>query len=258
MVKYVSKTPDKNGYVDYSKEENETWKILIERQLEVVKNRACDEYIAGLNKLDFSKDRVPQCPEVNEVLQATTGWSVAPVAAMIPLKEFFRLLANRQFPAATFIRIREELDYLQEPDIFHEFFGHCPLLTNPACADFIQWYGEAALRTSKEVQSLLGRLFWFTIEFGLLKTPQGLRVYGGGILSSYEETIYSLESDIPQRVPFNAAEVLNTDYRYDVIQNKYFVLDKLEDLFQLKTEQTIELAKKVASGGAQGEDFVVC
>lgn len=257
MVKYVAKKPDANGYIDFTPEENETWSILMERQLKVVQNRGCDEYLAGLKALNMPHDRVPQCEEVSAVLRAATNWSVVPVAAMIPLEKFFSLLAKRQFPAASFIRVREELDYLQEPDIFHEYFGHCPMLTNQAYADFVQWYGENALRVSKAGQSLLGRLFWFTVEFGLLQTEKGLRIYGGGILSSYEETIYALESDIPERVPFEVHAALVTPYRYDEIQKRYFVINSLADLFQLKTDKIIHLVENMAAG-SQDDDFVIC
>lgn len=257
-MKYISKQPDPYGFVEYTATENETWKILIERQLSVIENRACAEYLAGLEKLKLPLDRVPQCPEVSAGLMAATGWSVAPVAAMIPLKEFFNLLAHRRFPAATFIRLREELDYLQEPDIFHEYFGHCPLLTNQAYADFIQWYGETALTTTKEVQSILGRLFWFTIEFGLIQEPQGLRIYGGGILSSYGETVYALESDKPERKSFQVLDVLNKPYRYDVMQDCYFYINNLAQLFSLKSDKIIMLAKSIASGNTQHDDFLIC
>lgn len=258
MTKYVAKQPNSKGIIDFTAQENETWQILFERQVDTIQNRACDEFIAGLKQLDFPSRRVPQCPEISEVLRAATGWSVVPVAALIPLQTFFNLLANRQFPAASFIRIREELDYLQEPDIFHEFFGHCPLLMNPAYADFVQWYGEAALRTSRKVQSILGRLFWFTIEFGLVQTTAGLRIYGGGILSSHEETIYALENSGPQRVNFDPIAMLNTPYRYDIIQDRYFVINNLADLFQLKTDTIINIATQIAAGTFQEKDFIIC
>lgn len=259
MPKYVAKKPDKNGVIDFTAEENGTWKILIERQLKVVKNRACDEFIKGLETLNLPIDRIPQCHELSKVLQACTGWSVAPVDAIIPLQHFFYLIANRQFPAATFIRIREELDYLQEPDIFHEFFGHCPLLTNPAYADFVQWYGEIALKADKKVQSLLGRLFWFTIEFGLIKSSQGIRIYGGGILSSYKETIFSLEDKMPKRIPFELMTVFNTPYRYDIIQDKYFVINELSELFKIKSENILAIATDLANNvDKDNNDFVIC
>jgi phenylalanine-4-hydroxylase len=258
MPKYVAKKPDQNGYIHFTAEEHATWKILLERQMQVVQGRACDEFIAGLRKLNFSASRIPQCAEVSAVLQAATGWSVVPVDAIIPLGEFFRLLANRQFPAASFIRRREDLDYLQEPDIFHEYFGHCPLLTHPAYADFVHWYGQTVLRMPGNLQSLLGRLFWFTIEFGLVETAQGLRIYGGGILSSFTETVYALEDQQAQRLPFDLLQILNSNYRYDQIQTRYYVLKNLNHLFTLKDERIIHIVKAVASGSPPGEDFVIC
>jgi phenylalanine-4-hydroxylase len=258
MSKYIAKKPNKHGFIDFTAEENATWGILLERQLQVVQNRACDEFILGLKKLNFSKTHIPQCGEVSEVLKAATGWSVVPVDAIIPLSEFFRLLANRQFPAASFIRRREDLDYLQEPDIFHEYFGHCPLLTHPAYADFVHWYGETVLRMPANLQSVLGRLFWFTIEFGLTETAQGLRIYGGGILSSFTETVYALEDSKVQRLPFELLKILNAAYRYDQIQTRYFVLKNLDQLFTLKGERIVHIIKAIASGADPGEDFVIC
>src|SRR3990167_4932817 len=213
MTKYKAKTPDASGHIDFTKEENETWKILIERQLHIIEHRACPEFLEGLAHLNLPLNHIPQCHDINQVLQRTTGWSVVPVAAIIPLSQFFQLLANKQFPAASFIRVREELDYLQEPDIFHEFFGHCPLLTNQAYADFTEHYGKLGLAADEEDRIMLGRLFWFTNEFGLINTAKGLRTYGGGILSSKNETIYCIESDIPERKPFDVIQVLRTPYR---------------------------------------------
>ncbi len=258
MFKYVAKKPDKKGYIHFTDEENAIWELLLARQLEVVQGRACDEFLQGLKKLNFSKTQIPQCPEVSEVLQAATGWSVVPVAAIIPLSEFFRLLANRQFPAASFIRRRENLDYLQEPDIFHEYFGHCPMLTHPAYADFVHWYGETALRVPASLQSLLGRLFWFTIEFGLAHTSHGLRIYGGGILSSMAESVYALENNDVQRLNFDIVKILNSSYRYDEIQKRYFVLNDLNQLYKIKDERIVHMVKAIASGADPGEDFVIC
>ncbi|OAI46610.1 phenylalanine 4-monooxygenase [Gammaproteobacteria bacterium SCGC AG-212-F23] len=257
-MKYVSKQPDSNGFIAFTEEENQTWKILFERQIKVIEGRACDDFLIGLKKLDFPKDRVPQCAEVTAVLNACTGWSVVPVAAMIPLEEFYRLLANKQFPAASFIRLREDLDYLQEPDIFHEYFGHCPLLTNPAYADFVHWYGNIALSTNRKVQSILGRLFWFTIEFGLMQTSQGMRIYGGGILSSFGETIYALENKVPKRKKFDLIEVLNQPYRYDIMQDRYYFIENIEELFAIRKNEIVIMAERIANGTFDGNDFVIC
>jgi phenylalanine-4-hydroxylase len=230
---YVAKIPDENGVVHYTEEENKTWQFLITRQMEVIKNRACDAYVQGLGALNFTLDRVPQCKEISEALMRATSWSVVPVPTLIPDNEFFNLLAHRKFPAATFIRTWEEKDYLKEPDIFHEYFGHCPLLTNTACADFMQQYGEFALKANEQERRYLARLYWFTIEFGLIQSPQGLRIYGGGILSSKGETIYSVESETPVRKPFDLMDVLRTPYRIDRMQPIYFVISDFSALYQL-------------------------
>lgn len=236
MVKttsYVAKPVDAQGNAAYTPEENQIWHDLITRQIPIVQNRACREYTRGLELLNLPKNRIPQCPEVNDILRQETGWALEPVAALIPFDVFFDLLANKKFPAATFIRRRDELDYLQEPDIFHEIFGHCPMLTNQACADFTQKYGELALKASHSDRVMLAKLYWFTIEFGLINTKDGLRAYGGGILSSKNETIYALESNIPQRKPFDPLEVLRTPYRIDIIQPIYYVIDSFDALFEL-------------------------
>jgi phenylalanine-4-hydroxylase len=181
------------------------WNTLITRQLKVIEGRACQEYLDGIEKLGLPHDRIPQLGEINKVLGATTGWQVARVPALIPFQTFFELLASKQFPVATFIRTREELDYLQEPDIFHEIFGHCPLLTNPWFAEFTHTYGKLGLQASKEERVYLARLYWMTIEFGLLETPQGRRIYGGGILSSPKETVYCLSGE-PEHQAFDPLE----------------------------------------------------
>lgn len=230
---YVSHPVDEHGNANYTEAENQVWHDLIVRQTPLLKDRACDEYIHGIELLNLPQDRVPQCPEVSIVLQKATGWRLAPVPALIPFKKFFNLLANRQFPAATFIRRRDELDYLQEPDIFHEIFGHCPMLTNQACADFTHTYGKLGENAEHTDQVMLAKLYWFTIEFGLINTKNGLRAYGGGILSSKSETVYSVESDIPLRKPFDVMEILRTPYRIDIIQPIYYVIDNYDVLYSL-------------------------
>jgi phenylalanine-4-hydroxylase len=257
MTKYIAKLPDANGYIDFSAEENAIWEILYNRQLKIIPDRACPEYLDGLAKLKMPHDRIPQCAELSTILQAHTGWSVVPVAAIIPLTDFFNLLAHRQFPAASFIRVRAELDYLQEPDIFHEYFGHCPLLMHAAYADFVQWYGAMALQADKKTQSLLGRLFWYTIEFGLIETPRGLRIFGGGILSSYQETLYCLENPEVQRLPFSIEKMLLTPYRYDEIQMTYFILKEMAQLFLLKSDAILRQAAELTQE-TQMRDFVIC
>lgn len=231
---YVSKQPDENGIIHYSNSENQVWEKLLTRQMPIVKTRAAKEYLQGLDKLQFTTDHIPQLAEINAILSASTGWRVKPVAALIPAEAFFDLLAHQQFPAATFIRVAEEIDYLQEPDIFHEYFGHCPLITVPAYANFLQQYGKLALHANEEDRQWLARLFWFTIEFGLIDQGQGPVCYGGGILSSKKETIYAVESDQPQRLPLGDGMVaLRTPYRIDMLQPVYFVIQRYDQIYQI-------------------------
>lgn len=232
-TKYQAKQPNSQGFINYTAEENKVWETLYTRQIEVIETRACPEFIEGLASLKMPLDRVPQLSDISQALMPLTGWSVVAVPALISTDHFFTLLNQRQFPAATFIRIPEELDYLEEPDIFHEFFGHCPLLTQPVYADFMQKYGEVALAAPEADRELLARLFWFTVEFGLIKTSEGIRCYGGGILSSKNESIYALESPTPLRRPFNLLDVLRTPYRIDIMQTIYYVIDSYNQLYEL-------------------------
>jgi phenylalanine-4-hydroxylase len=229
--KYVSNPVDESGYVKWSNIENETWTNLINRQSDIVKDRACDQYMEGLKILNFENE-VPQIPELNKKLNECTGWGVAPVPALIQPKEFFELLANKRFPAATFIRTPEEMDYLQEPDIFHEVYGHTPLLTNQAYADFMEKFGSIALKADPKDRRRLFRLFWFTIEFGLLKTKDGFKAYGGGILSSIGETQFAL-SDNNEKQKFDILNVLRTPYRIDIMQPLYYYLEDFDELFTI-------------------------
>ncbi|BBM03293.1 phenylalanine 4-monooxygenase [Microbulbifer sp. GL-2] len=240
-TKYVAREPNEQGFIEYTDLEHQTWQRLIERQLEVLPGRACDEYMHGLELLDLPRDRIPQLEEVSSILRSETGWEVARVPALIGFETFFGLLADRKFPVATFIRTPEEFDYLQEPDIFHEIFGHCAMLTNPAFANFTEKYGQLGLQASPKERAYLARLYWFTVEFGLLNTQDGLRIYGGGILSSPKETLYALSNE-PQRYDFSAIDALRTPYRIDIVQPIYYVLDGLHQLQDL-TE--IDLMSKV-------------
>lgn len=251
---YKSKIPDKNGLVSYSQEENQVWKQLYDRQIKLLKDRACEEFIEGIENLGLNPDEIPQLPELSERLKSLTGWSVVPVKALISFKDFFELLAKRQFPAATFIRIPEHLDYLKEPDIFHEIFGHCPLLTNRAFADFTQKVGEIGLSMSKEERVMLARLYWFTVEFGLINAKEGVRIYGGGILSSIGESIYSLDSNVPHRRDFDLLTVLRTPYRYDEMQKNYFIINSFEELFDLVSVDLKEIFQKAMEHGVITEE----
>lgn len=247
--KYQSRQPDENGIIQWSAEENAIWSELYARQIDILPGRACQQYMDGIDLLGLPQDRIPQLHEIDKVLKATTGWQTAPVPALINFSEFFNLLANKKFPVATFIRSREEFDYLQEPDIFHEVFGHCPLLTNESFAHFTHTYGRLGLAASKEDRVFLARLYWFTVEFGLVNTPEGKRIYGGGILSSPGETHYALESDKPVRVPINPIDVLRTPYRIDIMQPLYYLLADFDDLFALAESDIMALVAEAKSLG---------
>ena len=247
--KYKSRESDQNGFIQWSQEENQIWSELYERQIKLLDGRACQQFMNGIELLGMSSKEIPQLGDIDNVLQKTTGWKTAEVPALIPFGEFFRLLANKQFPVATFIRTREDFDYLQEPDIFHEIFGHCPLLTNSAFANFTHTYGKLGLEASKEDRVYLARLYWFTVEFGLMKTSEGTRIYGGGILSSPGETVYALESDEPQRKPFTALDSLRTPYRIDIMQPIYYILEQADDLDALADMDIMAMVEEAKSLG---------
>lgn len=242
--KYISKTADKTGYIDYSEEEQGTWKLLYQRQCERLKDRACEAFLEGITALDLDAETIPQLPQINQKLNDLTGWGVQAVAAMIDYEQFFELLADKKFPIATFIRTREDIDYIREPDLFHEYFGHCPLLTNPAYAAFSQHYGKLGLAASKADRRMLARLYWFTVEFGLIETPQGLRIYGGGILSSPEESDYCLTSNRPLRKDLDVVEAFRTHFRIDELQRTYFKIRDFDELQQLVSMDLNRLLKE--------------
>ncbi|MCI8210476.1 phenylalanine 4-monooxygenase [Pseudomonas sp. S25] len=253
-TKYVAREPDAHGFIDYTSDEHAVWNTLITRQMKVIETRACQEYLDGIEQLALPRERIPQLAEINSVLGATTGWQVARVPALIPFQTFFELLANKQFPVATFIRTQEELDYLQEPDIFHEIFGHCPLLTNPWFAEFTHTYGKLGLGASKEQRVYLARLYWMTIEFGLVDTAQGRKIYGGGILSSPKEAVYSL-SNTPEHQAFDPLEAMRTPYRIDILQPLYFVLPDLKRLFDLAQEDIMGMVEHAMQLGLHAPKF---
>ncbi|MRI34385.1 phenylalanine 4-monooxygenase [Endozoicomonas sp. OPT23] len=248
---YTARKPDASGLIDYPDSEHEVWSLLYNRQMTVIIDRACPEYHQGLDLLGLTADRIPQLPELDAVLQQTTGWSVARVPALISFDRFFQLLANRQFPAATFIRRKDELDYLQEPDIFHEVFGHCPLLTNPDFAALTEVYGKMGLAASKEERVYLARLYWMTVEFGLVQSgdSEGLKIYGGGILSSHSETLYALDSDQPVRKAFDLIDVLRTPYRIDILQPVYFIIPEFHELKSIVESDIMEAVREAMKLG---------
>jgi len=253
--KYVSRQPDENGLIPYSDAENGIWHDLITRQIPMLPNRACKPWIAAMNEMNFPKDRVPQLKDVSAVLMEHTGWSVEGVNALIPFTEFFQLLATRRFPVATFIRTREDFDYIQEPDVFHEVFGHTPPLTDHRFAAFVEAYGKAGLAADPKDHAMLARLFWFTVEFGLVETSEGIRAYGSGIMSSPSELVYAVESDKPERKPFDPVDALRTPYRIDILQPIYFVIDSFDHLFELAQSDLLGYIKEARRLGMHEPKF---
>lgn len=223
--------------------------------MEQLPRYAAPVYLEALERLALPQDHIPQCHEVSRCLLATSGWRMVPVPALIDFSTFFAMLARRQFPAASFIRSQREMDYLKEPDIFHEILGHAPLLTNPDYADFVQAYGVAGCRASPREQAWLARLFWFTIEFGLLHTDTGTRALGAGIVSSRTELRYALEDPAVEHRAFNEIDILRTPYRIDILQPVYYVLDNLEQLFQLAHKDLNALVRKARALGLEAAPF---
>jgi phenylalanine-4-hydroxylase len=247
---YRAREPDASGFVRYTDEEHAIWAELYARQSAAIAGKACEEFLHGLDLLRLPRGRVPQLPEVSAVLRRETGWEITAVPALIPASQFFDLLANKRFPAATFVRRRDELDYLREPDLFHELFGHAPLLTNRWFAEFTQAYGRLALAADEEDRVFLARLYWFTAEFGLMHKPgRPIEIYGGGILSSIGETAYALDSDRPQRKRFAIVDALRTPYRIDIMQPVYYVIEDVRELYELTR---IDLMAQVAEARRLG------
>ena len=222
------------GWENYTVDEHRVWKTLFERQSKLLPGRACDEFIQGMRNLTMDTDRIPDFRRLSEVLMKRTGWQVVAVPGLVPDEVFFDHLANRRFPAGHFIRKPEELDYLEEPDVFHDVFGHVPMLMHPVFADYMQAYGVGGLR-ARNLGMLpnLARVYWYTVEFGLIKQSEGLRIYGSGIASSYTETFFALDDASPNRIRFDVERVMRTQYRIDDFQETYFVIDGFEDLLNL-------------------------
>ncbi|EOD81377.1 Phenylalanine-4-hydroxylase [Grimontia indica] len=231
---YESKPLDSKGQIAWTDDEHEVWTQLVARQLDCIKGKACREYFDGLALLDLPTNCAPQISSINRVLAETTGWQLEPVPALIDFDHFFALLASKRFPVATFLRTQQDFDYLQEPDFFHEIFGHCAMLTHPAFASFTQHYGKLGVNASKADRVYLARLYWFTVEFGLVQNDEGLSIYGGGILSSPAETEYAFNSDEPIRKKLDVIDVMRTPYRIDILQPIYFYLSTLDELYELE------------------------
>ncbi|MBC2778811.1 phenylalanine 4-monooxygenase [Parasphingopyxis marina] len=221
----------------YSAQEHATWDILFERQAKQLPGRASEAFLAGVDVLKLSKPGIPDFEELSERLMKLTGWQVVAVPGLVPDAVFFDHLANRRFVAGNFIRKREQLDYLQEPDVFHDVFGHVPMLANPVFGDYMEAYGRGGLR-ALEYDSLdhLARLYWYTVEFGLIEEAGDLRIYGSGIVSSHGESVFALDDPSPNRIAFDMKRVMRTNYRIDDFQQVYFVIPSFEELLRVTVE----------------------
>jgi phenylalanine-4-hydroxylase len=234
------------GWENYSPAEHATWKTLFERQTRLLPGRACDEFVQGMRELPIGADQIPDFRRLSEVLMRRTGWQVVAVPGLVPDEVFFEHLANRRFPSGHFIRKPHELDYLEEPDVFHDVFGHVPMLMNPVIADYIQAYGEGGLRAQRLGKlTQLARVYWYTVEFGLVQQRDGLRIYGAGIASSATESVFALDDPSPNRIRFELERVMRTRYRIDDFQEGYLVLGGLDELLALAHIDFLPLYQRV-------------
>lgn len=251
---------------DYTPEEHATWAALFHRQREVLKGRAFGDFIRNQERFGMAADAIPRFDDINEVLARTTGWKIVAVEGLLPELTFFEHLANRRFPVTWWIRRPEQIDYIAEPDLFHDLFGHVPLLLEPLFADYMQAYGQGGLKAhGLGAQALmhLTRLYWYTVEFGLIREGNGLRIYGAGILSSKGESIHCLESAAPNRIGFDLARIMRTRYRIDSYQKTYFVIDSFQDLIEATRPdftalyREVEAQSTIAAGDVLAGDGVI-
>lgn len=239
-ISHVYETPPAGANTDwtvpqnwdkFTADEHANWDNLFARQSAMLPGRAADAFMRGIDVLKLSRPGIPDYRELNAQLMAATGWQIIAVPGLVPDAVFFDHLANRRFPAGNFIRTPEQSDYLQEPDVFHDVFGHVPMLADPVFADYMVAYGKGGLRSlGFGALDHLARLYWYTVEFGLIKQPNGLRIYGAGIVSSYAESIFALEDPRPNRIAFDLLRVMRTHYRIDDFQQNYFVISSIDEL----------------------------
>jgi phenylalanine-4-hydroxylase len=249
----------------YSPADHATWTTLFERQQQLLVGRACDEFLENQRRFGMTPDAIPKFDDLNRVLKQATGWQIIGVEGLLPELTFFDHLANRRFPVTWWIRKPEQIDYIAEPDLFHDLFGHVPLLLNPVFADYMQAYGCGGVKAhglGAEALVNLTRLYWYTVEFGLIKQADGLRIYGSGIVSSKGESIYCLESPAPNRIGFDMPRIMRTRYRIDTFQKTYFVIDSFEQLMNATqpdfTPLYAQLAQQesIPAGNVLQSDFV--
>jgi len=225
------------GWDAYTAEEHATWDTLFARQAKLLPGRASDAWLKGLDVLKLDKPGIPDFEVLSDRLEKLTGWRVIAVPGLVPDDVFFDHMANRRFVAGNFIRRPDQLDYLQEPDVFHDVFGHVPMLADPVFADYLEAYGKGGQRAMKvDALKFLGRLYWYTVEFGLVQEADGLRIYGSGIVSSFSESRFALDDASPNRIMLDLARVMRTEYRIDDFQQNYFVIPSFEELLRLTVE----------------------
>ncbi len=218
---------------NYSSTDHDVWRQLYERQRDLLAGRACDEFLQAQDMMGMTPDQIPKFSELNRVLSAATGWTLMGVEGLLPELDFFDHLANRRFPVTWWIRRPDQIDYIEEPDLFHDLFGHVPLLMNPLFSDYMEAYGRGGVKAhaiGPDALQHLARLYWYTVEFGLIQQSDGLRIYGSGIVSSKGESIHSLESAAPNRIGFDLDRIMRTRYRIDSYQKTYFVIDSFQQL----------------------------
>jgi len=225
--------PTEQIYSNYTEQDFSVWKILFDRQMDILKPIVSNEYLDGLKAVQFSADRIPNFSKLNALLKPITGWSLHTVPNISPQKEFFEYLSQKKFTSTCWLRTMEQLDYLEEPDMFHDVFAHIPLLSNQAYVDFFKGISDIALKHIDDPKAveLLGRIYWFTIEFGLIKGTDGLKIYGAGIISSMGETKHCLSKQAIH-IPYDVQTVFDTNFRTDIIQERYFVVDSFQQLYE--------------------------
>ncbi len=235
------------GWEHYTPVEHAVWQTLYERQTRQLPGRACEAFLSGLKALHLSPNGIPDFRRLSEFLMKATGWQIVAVPGLVPDEVFFEHLANRRFPAGNFIRRPDSLDYIEAPDVFHDVFGHAPMLMHPVIADYMQAYGEGGLRAQRLGRlEQLARVYWYTVEFGLLLERGRLRLYGAGIASSHAESEFAIDSRVPHRVRFNLERVMRTHYRIDDFQEIYFVIHDLDELLELARIDFAPIYERVA------------
>lgn len=240
--------PTEQIYNNYTAEDFLVWKTLFNRQMEVLEKRVSSQYLTALDKVEFKDSKIPDFKEVDKILLGQTGWSIETVPNICPQKEFFEFLSQKKFTATCWLRTMQQLDYLEEPDMFHDVFGHIPLLSNEAYCEFFRGASNIALDfiDNPRAIELLSRLYWFTIEFGMIREKGELKIYGAGIISSHSEMLHSLDAHTRIK-PFDVKTILHTPYRTDILQEEYFEIDSFEQLYDSLPLIHSELGKMVKS-----------